>query len=475
MEDGTTLLFDLPGFRVVECYEDGDGQRQVVVMGLAAEHACPGCGVLVAKPYDHREMVVKDLPIGQRPLHLRWRKRRYACSEGACPRRTFTETSTEVPPRHRLTGRLRAKLESAASGSARSISDVAGEYGVSWWSVQRALVVTAAGLRPDPTPVRVLGLDETRARSVRWLFGAAGWRRSEPWMTSFVDLDLGRPGGLLGLTPGRSGAAVEGWLSQQSAEWRAGIEVVALDPSAPFASAIRRALPRATIVVDHWHLVRLANQMVTEVRQRVAREQLGRRGRKADPAWAHRRLLLRAGDQLGSAGLRRLAGVLATDDPSNEIGAAWGVKELLRGLLAARTRHDAAGRLYRFYDAFLAPTWPRQSTRPRPSPPGGHTSSRSWSPGSPTSAPRAPPRAAAGSQPGLRYGTGRLATLYLSSQDPVRTHPQRLFDQPPQPHLAAALEVRLAGLHCHDVREGDPKLEDFLAGDDPFPGRNRRG
>jgi transposase len=354
MEDGTTLLFDLPGFRVVECYEDEDGQRQVVVMGLAAEHACPGCGVLVAKPYDHREMALKDLPFGHRPLRLRWRKRRYACSESACPRRTFTETSTEVPPRHRLTGRLRAKLESAASGSARALSDVAAEYGVSWWSVQHALVVTAAGLLPDPTPVRVLGLDETRARSVRWLFGATGWRRSEPWMTSFVDLDLGRPGGLLGLTPGRSGAAVEGWLSQQSAEWRAGIEVVALDPSAPFASAIRRALPRATIVVDHWHLVRLANQVVTEVRQRVAREQLGRRGRRVDPAWAHRRLLLRAGDQLSAAGLRRLAAVLTTDDPSNEIGAAWGVKELLRGLLAARTRHDAAGRLYRFYDACLA-------------------------------------------------------------------------------------------------------------------------
>ncbi len=353
MEDGTTLLFDLPGFRVVECYQDEHGQRHAVVMGLADEHACPSCGVLVSKVFQLREMALKDLPFGHRPLVLRWRKRRYACPEPRCPRRTFTETSTEVPPRHRLTGRLRARLESAASHSARALSDVAAEYDVSWWSVQHALVVKAAALLPDPAPVRLLGLDETRARSVRWLFDSAGWRRSEPWMTSFVDLDLGRPAGLLGLTPGRSGAAVEGWLATQSEEWRAGIEVVALDPSAPFAAAIRRALPRATIVVDHWHLVRLANSMVTEVRQRVAREQLGRRGRKVDPAWAHRRLLLRAGNQLSAAGRARLAGMLATDDPSNEIGAAWGCKELLRGLLAARTRHDAAERLYRFYDACL--------------------------------------------------------------------------------------------------------------------------
>jgi transposase len=354
MEDATTLLFDLPGFRVVECYEDEHNQRHAVLMGTADEHACPSCGVLVTKVFQLREMTLKDLPFGHRRLALRWRKRRYACPERACPRRTFTETSTEVPPRHRLTGRLRRRLETAASRSARAISDVAGEYDVSWWSVHHALVVAAAGLLPDSPPVRLLGLDETRARSVRWLFGEAGWRRSEPWMTSFVDLDLGRPGGLLGLTPGRSGAAVEGWLAQQSMSWRAGVEVVALDPSAPFASAIRRALPQATIVVDHWHLVRLANQVVTEVRQRVAREQLGRRGRKRDPAWAHRRLLLRAGDQLSAAGLRRLAAVLATDDPTNEIGAAWGCKELLRALLAARTRHDAAQRLYRFYDGCLA-------------------------------------------------------------------------------------------------------------------------
>lgn len=111
-----------------------------------------------------------------------------------------------------------------------------------------------------------------------------GWRLSNPWMTSFVDLDVGRPGWLLGLVPGRSGAAVEAWLCAQPQAWRDGIEVVALDPSAPFAAAVRRLLPQATIVVDHWHLVRLANQMVTEVRQRVAREQLGRRGRTTDPA-----------------------------------------------------------------------------------------------------------------------------------------------------------------------------------------------
>ena len=356
MDDATTLLFDLPGFRVVSCQEAPPDGRRVVVMQEADEHACPRCGVLVGgRPYDVRESRLTDLPMGHRPLEVIWRKRRYRCAERGCPQRVFTERSEQVPPRHRLTARLRARLESAASRSARALSDVAAEYGVSWWSVHRALVAAAlARAACAPPPVRLLGLDETRARSLRWAWeDEAGWRLSNPWMTSFVDLDTDRPGWLLGLVPGRSGAAVESWLAAQPQSWRDGIEVVALDPSAPFAAAIRRALPHATLVVDHWHLVRLANQALTEVRQRVVRERFERRGRKADPAWAHRRLLLAAGDRLSRHGLARLRHVLAVDDPTNEIGAAWGVKERLRRLLAAPTAHDARQRLFRFFDAVL--------------------------------------------------------------------------------------------------------------------------
>ena len=44
-----------------------------------------------------------------------------------------------------------------------------------------------------------------------------------------------------------------------------------IDPSAPYASGIRAALPNALMAVGKWHLVALANQMVTEVWQRVTR------------------------------------------------------------------------------------------------------------------------------------------------------------------------------------------------------------
>ena len=58
--------------------------------------------------------------------------------------------------------------------------------------------------------------------------------------------------------------------------FRAGIKVVALDPSAPYAAAVRQALPTAVIAVDHFHLVPLGERAITGVRQRVAADGLRR-------------------------------------------------------------------------------------------------------------------------------------------------------------------------------------------------------
>jgi hypothetical protein len=176
------------------------------------------------------------------------------------------------------------------------------EYGVAWWTVHRILVASAIQVLGQAAPTTMIGIDETRARSVRWFLKESGWARSDPWMTSIVDLDPSHPGGIIGLVPGRSGACVEAWLALQTKEFRDGVTVVAIDPSVPYASGIRRALPKARIVLDHFHLVMLANKILTDVRQRVQHEQQGRRGMKVDPAWAHRRLLLRPGNELGPQG-----------------------------------------------------------------------------------------------------------------------------------------------------------------------------
>src|SRR3954447_10058864 len=185
--------------------------------------------------------------------------------------------------------------------------------------------------RPSPETSRAAELEFFRDEH-------GGWRRYEPWMTTLVDADTGR---VLGVVAGRDSAGVGTWLAARSPAWRDAVQVVAIDPSAAFRKALREQLPHAAVSVDPFHLVKLANDMLTHVRQRVVRDRKGRRGRGADPAWTNRRLLLRAGNTLSPRALARLKSTLQADDPTDEIGAAWGVKEQLRRLLTSGSLADA--------------------------------------------------------------------------------------------------------------------------------------
>ena len=153
-------------------------------------------------------------------------------------------------------------------------------------------------------------------------------------MSTIVNADCGQ---VLGIVDGRDSAAVGGWLAGRSQAWRDRIEIVAIDPSAAFKKALTEALPNAKVSVDAFHLVQLANLMVTRVRQRLVRDREHRRGRKIDPAWANRMLLLRGYDTLSARAKARLDRVFALDDPTCELSAAWGVKEQLRRLLNSAT------------------------------------------------------------------------------------------------------------------------------------------
>jgi Transposase len=97
----------------------------------------------------------------------------------------------------------------------------------------------------------------------------------------------------------------------------------------------------------------------------------------------NRRLLLTAAEHLSAKQWKRLGRMLDEHDPTNEIGAAWGVKERLRMLLAESEPSKIRRRLADFYDAAIDAQLPEPPDWPTPSRPGGRPS---WSP-----SPRTPP------------------------------------------------------------------------------------
>ena len=355
MTDGTTLLFGLPGVRVERVERVPDGARVVhVVTDEPTAAACPACGVVSTSVKGRVSTSPKDIPYGQGRIIVYWNKTRWRCREDYCERASFTEAVAQVPARARTTTRLRTQIGVAIGDAARSVAEVADAHGVSWPTAHRAFVDHADAALPEPAPTRVLGIDETRRGKPRWQYclDTARWVRVDPWDTGFVD--LAGIQGLLGQREGRTGATVVDWLTERSPEFRAGIEFVAIDPAAVYASAIRTPglLPNATIVVDHFHLVKLGNDAVTKVRRRVTWDLKDRRGRKLDPEWANRRRLLRGRERLSEKSFAKMWNAITAEDPSAQILSAWIAKEELRTLLSTvRTGGDphlTRHRLHRF-------------------------------------------------------------------------------------------------------------------------------
>jgi Transposase len=166
-----------------------------------------------------------------------------------------------------------------------TVAAVARQFGVGWWCAHRAVVDYGDALIADDDrleQVEALGVDEHT-------FQHATPRRRTQMATTFVDLDRGR---LLEVVPGRSGDVVRRWVQTQPVWWVDQIRVAAIDAFRGYATAIGDVLPHATLVIDHFHAIRLGSEAVNDVRRRVQRDRTGHRGHKHDPLYGIRRLLL---------------------------------------------------------------------------------------------------------------------------------------------------------------------------------------
>jgi transposase len=333
-------LLGLDGFEVLAA-EAVAGEWQLDVETMAAVVGCGGCGIR-AELHGRRTVRVRDLPMGGRPVVLAWRKRIWRCGEEACRVRTWTERAAAIRPRAVLTERARAEACRRVGKDAHAVAAVARDLGVGWATIMRAVADHGTPLVDDAARlegVAALGLDETS-------FLKATRLAPTRWITGLVDLERGR---LLDVVADRTRRAVDGWLHARPHGWLARIGTVALDPWRGYASALVAPLGHARVVVDHFHAIRLANTVVDQVRRRVQQATLGHRGRKRDPLYRIRKLLLTAAEQLTQRGRARLRAGLVAGDPTGEVAVAWQGKELLRAVYAAAGTAAARAALDRFY------------------------------------------------------------------------------------------------------------------------------
>jgi transposase len=121
---------------------------------------------------------------------------------------------------------------------------------------------------------------------------------------------------------GRTADDTAYWLTRASPAWRDAVEVVAIDMCSIYASAVRRALPHAQLVVDLFHVVQLAVKMTGDARRRAVREKYGRRGRSGDAEYGVKGLLVRNLEHLRPDQFAKVIDTLSADRHGQEIAAA---------------------------------------------------------------------------------------------------------------------------------------------------------
>lgn len=364
MVDGSSLLLDLDGVVVESVQRLADGTRLVEVLTAPQwVGICPECGQRSTRSKGWVHTGPRDVQVGpDRPI-LRWRKRKWLCPNVVCERKVFTEAVPGVPARARVTPRAKASMAAEVLDKDRSVKAVAADYRCGWHTVHDHVIAVAdAVLEAEPASVVVLGIDETRRGKAKWETDPDTGRRNwvDRWDTGLVDITGDQ--GLLAQVNGRTSATVIDWLAERDQAWRDRITHVAIDMSVVYARAVRLGLPGAILIVDRFHLVKKANDMLDAVRRRVTLAQRGRRGRKADVEWINRRRLLRGAERLTDSQRETLFVKLLTADPGEDIAAAWIAKELLRELLSCADRggvryeiHAALERFYRFCAACKVP------------------------------------------------------------------------------------------------------------------------
>jgi transposase len=104
---------------------------------------------------------------------------------------------------------------------------------------------------PDLRNVRYIAVDEIAVR------------RGHHYMTVVMDLETGR---VLHVAEGKDSQALEPFLRRLAQRRKTKLKAIAMDMSKPYAKAARDVFPDVPVVFDRFHVVKLVNECLDEVR-----------------------------------------------------------------------------------------------------------------------------------------------------------------------------------------------------------------
>jgi transposase len=242
-------MLDLLGLPSIASVSSEENAGRLIVTARVVEQplSCPACGRTPCYKHDSRDQEYADAPIRGMPVRIRITRRRYRCPD--CTK-TFFEPLAGFSAKREMTRRLVYLI--GRKSLIHSFADVAREMALDVQTIRDVFFDFAEYARrilPLPTP-RVMGIDEAkRAGELRTVLTNLEER-------TYFDL-----------LPSYKLPALREYLV--SLPDRSKVEVVAMDLSNVFEMAIREHMPKAVIVADKYHVVRMANEALEAVHRKV--------------------------------------------------------------------------------------------------------------------------------------------------------------------------------------------------------------
>jgi transposase len=214
---------------------------------------CPHCGSRVVKKKGTVVRKWMTLPIGLRPTVIEWLVQRVHCLGCGVVRQLRVPFAD--PDRRYTRGFERYVLELSRH---MTIKDVAHHLAISWHTVKdiQKRYLEKLFSRPSLKKLKRMAIDEISIG------------RGHRYLTVVLDL---YSGAVVFVGEGKGADALKPFWKRLKHS-KARIEAVATDMSQAYISAVTNNLPHATIVFDHFHVIKLMNDKLTELRRDLYRE-----------------------------------------------------------------------------------------------------------------------------------------------------------------------------------------------------------
>ncbi|MDY0341835.1 MAG: ISL3 family transposase [Coriobacteriia bacterium] len=318
-------ILNLPAYKILRV-EETEHDYHIRTELAQSPTRCPACGHARLQRYGRNEQVVRDLSIHGKRVGIYVDTQRWRCQ--ACGK-TFMEPLPAVNAKREMTDRLVA------------------------WIGQQSLRRTFTSIAED------IGLDEKTVRNIfrDYVNELEKTVRFEtPTWMGIDEIHLIRPrcvisnirsNTVVNLLPNRNKDTVVHYLSHL--DGRHQVQTVAMDMWTPYRDAVQAFMPDARIVIDKFHVVRMANDAVERVRKslRGSLTPKQRRGLMHD-----RFVLLKRERDLNDKERLLLSGWAAN---YSELGEAYRLKEAFYGVYEGMGTRDQALARYSAWHRSVSP------------------------------------------------------------------------------------------------------------------------